>query len=202
MRSRHLQHPGELREGTGPWWPDQRVRTGSLKPQVNADGRVLEPDRAGVLRYDALTRTDEVSASAGPAATLRRVSPTTWCGFLATVTRWISEPRRRRAHAEYTSNVRRSSSSLSNSFLERLPSLNATAVARACTMEMNADTDRRIVTPSQSMRKVVSAIRASGDEAASVSATVRRPRALAASNARTVSAVYLWIEIATKTSSG
>jgi hypothetical protein len=31
---------------TDPWRPDQRVRTCSLKPQLNPDSRVLELDRA------------------------------------------------------------------------------------------------------------------------------------------------------------
>jgi putative transposase len=45
--SRPGPSPAADQTPTDPWRPDQRIRTCSLKPQVNPDSRVLEPDRLG-----------------------------------------------------------------------------------------------------------------------------------------------------------
>ena len=57
---------------TGPWRPDQRVRTRSLKPQVNADSRVLEPDRGGTC---STLRKSIRSIGAGQPTTRRSCAP-------------------------------------------------------------------------------------------------------------------------------
>jgi hypothetical protein len=60
--SRPGPSPAADQTPTDPWRPDQRVRTGSLEPQVNHDSRVLEPDR----RHPWGGRTATTSAAISP----------------------------------------------------------------------------------------------------------------------------------------
>jgi hypothetical protein len=67
-----------VQASTDPRWPDQRVRTRGLKPQISGLGRLLEPDRACALRVCSATYDVPSAQPRGPSS-----GPTTGGALLA-----------------------------------------------------------------------------------------------------------------------
>jgi hypothetical protein len=61
---RHEPQPSTHHASTGSGWPDQRVRTGGVKPLLNTAGRLLEP-HSRWLSVRADRHTDETAATIG-----------------------------------------------------------------------------------------------------------------------------------------